>query len=126
MNDLENCPTELAVIDITASTPYNTFYYKKDDCCNGFVKKKTAAALGFKKGFPTNQRGRWNWSTTNTKMYRLNGLIVPNRICSNDKCSNTIKATGARQSGNIFPNTHKMSKQKLFSYLVRNRNYLHR
>ena len=63
-------------------------------------------------------------------MYRPIGLIVPNRV---PQCSpagncypNTIKTIGARQSRNMFPNTHKMSQKKLFSYLARNRIYLNR
>jgi len=116
------------VIDVSTNTPYNTTYYKDSNCCSGFVKSRDQTV--FPKGFPTNQRGRWNWSTTNTKMYRPNGLVVSNRIpvCpSTSTCYPTPHGIiGTRQSGNIFPNTHKMSKKKLFSYLARNRIYLNR
>ena len=66
------------IVDVSAATPYNTTYYAmdKDNCCNGYTESKP----GFPKGFPINQRGRWNWNTTNTKMYRPNGLLVTNRI----------------------------------------------
>ena len=145
MIDLSNCPAQQGylpndasgchcyyvnkgIIDVSASTPYNTTYYKESNCCLGWVKHRDPKV--FQKGFPINQRGRWNWNTTNTKMYRPIGLIVPNRV---PQCSaiggcypNPIKTTGARQSKNMFPNTHKMSKKKLFSYLSRNRIYLNR
>ena len=144
MIDLSNCPAQQGylpndasgchcyyvnkgIIDVSASTPYNTTYYKESNCL-GWVKSRDQVA--FPKGFPINQRGRWNWNTTNTKMYRPIGLIVPNRV---PQCSaiggcypNPIKTTGARQSKNMFPNTHKMSKKKLFSYLSRNRICLNR
>ena len=137
MIDLSNCPAQQGylpndasgchcyyvnkgIIDVSAATPYNTTYYKKSNCCLGWVKPRDPVA--FPNGFPINQRGRWNWNTTNTKMYRPIGLIVPNRVPQ----SNPITTTGARQSGNMFPNTHKMSKKKLFSYLSRNRIYLNR
>lgn len=129
-NDASGCHCyyiNKGVIDISANTPYNTTSYKTSDCCKGFVRSRDP--FFFSKGFPTNQRGRWNWSNTNTKMYRLNGLIVPNRlpVCSDcEKSYSNPTTTGARQSGNIFPNTHKMSKKKLFAYLARNRIYLNR
>ena len=124
-NDASGCHCyyvnqEKGIIDVSASTPYNTTYYKESNCCLGWVKSRDPDV--FPNGFPINQRGRWNWNTTNTKMYRPIGLIVPNRVSQ----SNPITTTGARQSGNMFPNTHKMSKKKLFSYLSRNRIYLNR
>jgi hypothetical protein len=119
------------IVDLSASTPYNTTYYQESNCCNGWVKPRDPVA--FPNGFPINQRGRWNWNTTNTKMYRPIGLMVPNRI---PQCSPTgnciwpapIKAYSTRtiQSRNMFQNTHTMSKKKLFSYLSRNRIYLNR
>jgi len=142
LKDMSNCPARLGylpndssgchcyytnkgVIDVSAATPYNTTYYKKtnEDCCTGWVRPRDPEV--FPKGFPINQRGRWNWSTTNTKMYRPNGLIVPNRI--GVVYPTNIKAsTQPRQSGNLFPNTHKMSKKRLFSFLSRNRRFLNR
>ena len=117
------------IIDVSAATPYNKTYYKESNCCLGWVKSRDPVA--FPNGFPINQRGRWNWNTTNTKMYRPIGLIVPNRVPQCPATSgicypNPITTTGARQSGNMFPNTHKMSQKKLFSYLSRNRIYLNR
>ena len=131
-NDASGCHcyyVNKGIIDVSAATPYNTTYYKKSNCCLGWVKPRDPVA--FPNGFPINQRGRWNWNTTNTKMYRPIGLIVPNRVpqCTaiGGNCyPNPIITTGARQSKNMFPNTHKMSKKKLFSYLSRNRIYLNR
>jgi len=37
-----------------------------------------------------------------------------------------IASRSTIQSRNMFPNTHKMSQKKLFSYLSRNRIYLNR
>jgi len=133
-NDTSGCHCyyvnqEKGIIDVSAATPYNTTYYKESNCCLGWVKSRDPGA--FPNGFPINQRGRWNWNTTNTKMYRPIGLIVPNRVpqcpATSGNCyPNPITTTGARQSGNMFPNTHKMSQKKLFSYLSRNRIYLNR
>uniref|UniRef100_A0A6C0C4N1 Uncharacterized protein n=1 Tax=viral metagenome TaxID=1070528 RepID=A0A6C0C4N1_9ZZZZ len=125
-NDVSGCHCyyinkKKGVIDVNTTTPYNSTYYK--------VSRSRDSSF-FPKGFPTNQRGRWNWSNTNTKMYKPNGLIVPNRLpqCSSpgDCYPDTITTAGAKQSGNIFPNTHKMSKKKLFAYLSRNRIYVNR
>jgi hypothetical protein len=146
MIDLSNCPAQQGylpndasgchcyyvnkgIIDVSASTPYNTTYYKESNCCLGWVKSRDPVA--FPKGFPINQRGRWNWNTTNTKMYRPIGLMVPNRLpqcqagpgCYPDPI---IASRSTIQSKNMFPNTHKMSQKKLFSYLSRNRIYLNR
>ena len=121
---------EKGIIDVSAATPYNITYHKESNCCNGWVKSRDPDH--FPNGFPINQRGRWNWNTTNTKMYRPIGLIVPNRVPDCNTCPNkylnlnSLTTIGARQSGNMFPNTHKMSQKKLFSYLSRNRIYLNR
>ncbi len=100
------------VIDVSAATPYNTTYYKTSDCCDGYVRSRDPTI--FPQGFPINQRGRWNWNLTNTKLFRPNGLLV------------TANNITARQSGNLFPNTHRRSKKKLFSYLSRHRIFLNR
>jgi hypothetical protein len=129
--DLSNCPAregflpndasgchcfftneKKGVIDVSAATPYNTTYYKTSDCCNGYVNSREPNI--FPQGFPINQRGRWNYNTTNTKLYRPNGLLV------------TVNNITARQSGNLFLNTHRRSKKKLFSYLSRHRIFLNR
>jgi len=116
------------IIDVSAATPYNTTYYKTSDCCHGYVRSRDPTT--FPQGFPINQRGRWNYNTTNTKLYRPIGLRVPNRIPVCPKSGtcypNIIRTTGARQSGNLFPNTHRRSKKKLFSYLSRHRVFLNR
>ena len=133
-NDASGCHCyyvnqEKGIIDVSAATPYNITYYKESNCCNGWVKSRDLQH--FPKGSPINQRGRWNWNTTNTKMYRPIGLIVPNRVpqcpATAGNCyPNPITTIGARQSRNMFLNTHKMSQKKLFSYLARNRIYLNR
>ena len=118
------------IIDVSASTLYNTTFYKEFNCCNGWFNGRDPDV--FPRGFPTNQRGRWNWNSTNTKMYRPIGLMVPNRV---PQCPATggscypdpiIASRSTIQSRNMFPNTHKMSQKKLFSYLSRNRIYLNR
>ena len=134
-NDASGCQCyyinqQKGIVDVSAATPYNTTYYAmdNDNCCNGYTKSKPS----FPKGFPINQRGRWNWNTTNTKMYRPDGLLVANRIPICPKpiggsCyPDSVGVIGVRQSRNMFPNTHKMSQKKLFSYLSRNRHYLNR
>lgn len=117
------------VVQLNKQTPWNTTYFASDknNCCNGYAKPKP----GFLRGFPTNQNGRWNCSLTNTKMYPFRGLQVRNRLptCpkSGSSCYNgTYGVTGGQQSRNIFPNTHKMSQKKLFSYLSNHRAYLRR
>jgi len=133
-NDASGCHCyyvnqEKGIIDVSAATPYNTTYYKESNCCLGWVKSRDPDV--FPNGFPINQRGRWNWNTTNTKMYRPIGLMVPNRLpqcqagpgCYPDPI---IASRSTIQSRNMFPNTHKMSQKKLFSYLSRNRIYLNR
>ena len=126
-NDASGCHcyfVNKGVIDVSANTPYNTTYYHDSNCCSGWVKSRDPSL--FSRGFSMNQRGRWNWNTTNTKMFRPNGLVVPNRLPTSTGYKPNIVATGASQSRNIFPNTHSMSKKKLFSYLSRNRRYLNR
>lgn len=147
ITDISNCPAQegmlpndasgchcyyinkrYGVIGLNTKTLYNTTYYAMDEnnCCNGYAKAKDS----FPKGYPTNQNGRWNWGLSNTKMYPYNGLFVKNRIPVCPKQTScypdNYNVTGGKQSGNIFPNTYKMSKKKLYSYLLRNRNYLNR
>ena len=137
-NDASGCYCVFAnekkgVIDINRATPYNTDFYKPNNCCTGFIKSRDPSQ--FPNGFPMNQRGRWNYNTTNTKLFRPNGLIVPNRLPNcppglSVPCplvySNSIRPTGVRQTGNLFPNTYRRSKKKLFAYLSRHRIYLNR
>jgi len=107
------------VIDISRATPFNTDFYKPNNCCTGFIKSRDPSL--FPNGFSMNQRGRWNYNTTNTKLFRPNGLMVPNRL---PPYKNNIRPTGVRQTVNLFPNTNIRSKKKLFSYLSRHRIYL--
>ena len=64
-------------------------------------------------------------------MYPFRGLRIRNRLptCPKNGQScykGTYGVIGGQQSRNIFPNTYKMSKKKLFSYLSNNRAYLRR
>lgn len=117
-NDLSGCHCFFAnekkgVIFLNKSTAYNKTYYSESNCCNGFVKSRDISV--FPNGFPVNQRGRWNWSTTNTKLFRVNGLRI----------RNNGSITG-RQGSNMFPNTHRMTRKQLFSYLSKHRVFLRR
>ena len=125
-NDASGCYCVFAnekkgVIDINRATPYNTDFYKPNNCCTGFIKSRDPSQ--FPNGFPMNQRGRWNYNTTNTKLFRPNGLMVPNRL---PPYTNNLRPTDVRQTGNLFPNTNRRSKKKLFAYLSRHRIYLNR
>ena len=125
-NDASGCHCVFAnekkgVIDLNRATPYNTDFYKPNNCCTGFIKSRDPSQ--FPNGFPMNQRGRWNYNTTNTKLFRPNGLMVPNRL---PPYTNNLRPTGVRQTGNLFPNTNRRSKKKLFAYLSRHRIYLNR
>jgi len=140
MTDLSNCPAKEGLLPNSAagchcffvnekkgviinnkSTPYNSTYFAsdKDNCCTGYTNAKPT----FPKGYPSNQRGRWNYDTTNTKMYPHNGLIVKNRIpdCEAPCYPDNYNVVGTKRSGNIFPNTYKMSKRQLYAFLAKNR-----
>ena len=69
-------------------------------------------------GVQRTQGGRWNTSSTNTKLFP-----VISKEITKESPTPIIK----KQSGNIFKSTtHHMSKRELHSYLTRNRAYLHR
>lgn len=79
-------------------------------------------------GVQRTQGGRWNTSSTNTKLFPIISYEIPVKLCN----SSTTQTTSSipiikKQSGNIFKSTtHHMSKRELHSYLTRNRAYLHR
>lgn len=142
-------------------TRYNTPYYFKQrnvyNCCQGsfgwqtsspypncpqpvfFTKNSRGGCLG-DISYPRNQNGRWNQSTTNTKLFpviskgrsarqfqRINCQDTPNTKCRlyTNNTQGDLKV--AKQSGRLFNNTHpNMSKKQVFSYLSRNRAYLRR
>ena len=145
---------------------YNTPYYfkcgtnnplknfgneNKYNCCHGqFLRKrdgpfitKNSRGGGFGDiSYPRNQLGRWNQSSTNTKLFpvisvgrkarSINPKYVnePPENCSEKKSkylNTSFPLTTVRQSGRLFKNAHpNQSKKQLFSYLTRNRAYLRR
>lgn len=139
--------TKRNVIQCTAPTPYSKpYYYKennKNNCCHGQFKLfNTAPDIRYNKlnnfllinknaidnknfgdiSYPRIQRGRWNYNLTNTKMYPVTSIDAI--VDSNGK---TVGYKTAKQSGNLFKNTHhNMSKKKLFAYLSKHRIYLKR
>ena len=139
----------------TDKTPFNTPYgltkYNPNlNCCNGFKLKtgmrgqiyKTTGSRGGTLGdlsYPRNQNGRWNTSTTNTKLYPVISKYKDAQepiSCNiiNGTCQSSPKPPApditlkvAKQSGNIFKSTtNNMSKKQLYSYLSKNRAYLYR
>ena len=146
----------------TYNTEYNQAYYynetQKDNCCNGqfgwinkngilskirtsshsiFYTKNNRGIYFGDISYPRNQRGRWNTSTTNTKLYPIISMGRTNPICqpnldSNGKCigyrgTQNAQLIVQKQSGRLFSNTNpNMSKQQTFSYLMKNRRYLNR
>ena len=90
--------------------------------------------------YPRNQSGRWNQSTTNTKLFPVISVGRRNPVLKdcwkNGKCPSRTTSkyqniqfplTTVRQSGRLFKNTHpNQSKRQLFSYLARNRAHLKR
>ena len=146
----------------TPNTKYNTafnsdYYFKqypetlnppsanKWNCCHGqykwlnnnkvfFTKNNRGTLLG-DISYSRNQRGRWNQSLTNWKLFPRNSVGRANPICRADgRCieqttAKTYDESGLqyKHSGRLFENTHpNMSKRQLFAYLVRNRKYLNR
>lgn len=84
--------------------------------------------------YPRNQRGRWNLSTSNTKLYPVISIGRANPNCNviNGKCigykgTQNAPLTVEKQSGRLFSNTNpNMTKKQIFAYLVKNRKYLNR
>jgi hypothetical protein len=125
------CPKPLICESPNNDTPCN-------ECCNlqyknskGAVKLNhttvfnTAYNTTYKKGNnnnPINQRGRWNTSSSNHKLFRVisRGFAYGS---ANDmsKTSTWNDAIAVKQSGNLFSNTtHHMTKREILSYLSRN------
>jgi len=74
------------------------------------------------------QGGRWNTSTTNTKLFPIISYETPVKSSNSSATQTTTPALIIKkQSGNIFKSTtYHMSKKELHSYLTRNRAYLYR
>ena len=125
------------------ATKYTTEYmrYRPNKCCawKGYSQKQLLTFFPNKKaakvttnGYHHTQGGRWNHSTTNTKLYPIISECKAGAACVNPGGPNCrlMPATNQStfiQSGNIFKNTdYQMPKQQLISYLARNRKYLHR
>jgi hypothetical protein len=152
------------VIECEKPNIYNTPYYfqnlenpyyppNKNNCCHGqfyfntnkqgqkiFVTKNSRGGGLGDISYPRNQSGRWNQSTTNTKLFPVISVGRRNPVLKdcwkNGKCpprttskykNMQFPLTTVRQSGRLFKNTHpNQSKRQLFSYLARNRAYLKR
>ena len=152
------------VIECEKTNIYNTPYYfqsiggiygtqNKYNCCHGqfklvtnsegnkilITKNSRGGGLG-DISYPRNQSGRWNQTTTNTKLFPVISVGRPARPLKdcwiNGSCppGTTSKyknvqfpLTTVKQSGRLFKNTHpNQSKRQVFSYLVKNRAYLKR
>jgi len=138
------------------NTAYNSDYYfnqypqirmpkvaNRFNCCHGqykwlnnnvFFTKNNRGKIFGDISYPRNQRGRWNESLSNWKLFPRNSIGRPNPICDSATCTDPVAKTNAAMgplqyghSGRLFINTHpNMSKKKLFSYLTKNRNYLNK
>ena len=116
------------------------------NCCHGQYKWLNNKTVFFTKNnrgkvfgdisYPRNQRGRWNQSLSNWKLYprnsvgRTHQLCRVKGLCIEQTFPKTLSDAGSLQykhSGRLFQNTNpNMSKRQLFSYLTRNRKYLNR
>jgi hypothetical protein len=142
------------------NTAFNSDYYFKQypkvlpnaankwNCCHGqfkwlppsvqtdekrvfFTKNNRGKVFG-DISYPRNQRGRWNQSNSNWKLYPRNSIGRTHQLCRVP--GRTLCPASAldapiqyKQSGRLFQNTNpNMSKRQLFSYLTRNRKYLNR
>ena len=87
-------------------TKFNTaFSFKPGNCCKGWGRRGNLVPQTRIQG------GRWNHSSSNTKLYPV--------ISQGRDASGNI--TSIKQSKNLFRNTdYKMSKNELMSYLSRN------
>lgn len=122
------------------TTPY--YVYRPNKCCawQGYSQRElltffpnTNTAKVTTNRFPRVQGGRWNHSTTNTKLYPIISECKAGATCVNPSSPNTCRLLQATnqstfiQSGKLFKNTdYQMPKKQLMSYLARNRKYLHR
>jgi hypothetical protein len=145
------------------NTPYYFMQNNPNNCCKGkfeyttnngnlkapfgrnFDPRKITGVINHNSGksisYSRNQNGRWNQSTTNTKLFPViskgrskRDMINPEVgwNCNGKKNYTKIYGTSGplvvqKQSGRLFKNTHpNMSKKQLFSYLSRNRRFLNR
>ena len=139
-----------SIVECSQNTIYNTPYgineYNPNlNCCNGFKLipsnkpgqiYKTSGTRGGGLGdisYPRNQGGRWNTSTTNTKLYPVISKYKDSTDCSkvNGSCKTvspedkTLKIY--KQSGNIFKSTtYNMSKKQQYAYCSKFRGHLYR
>jgi hypothetical protein len=116
----------------------------KKKCCGGFKEINTEDGISYKTpgdrggglgdiSYPRTQGGRWNTGLSNTKLHPvISKTREPDRCIKTSTGCQLIKPSNntllvKKQSGNIFKSTtNNMSKKQLFSYLTRNRGYLHR
>ena len=101
--DVSNCP---AIYPLTANQPHCNCEYTDKKKTSIMVLGKTKHNTTFHSNqsrFGRNTNGRWNTSLTNTKMHPIIS-----------DCSGNII-----QSGNIFKNTHSMSKKQRLASLMK-------
>ena len=98
-------------------TKYNTPYHVSGAQGPAKFRKMPGNYTGRQLRHTRIQRGRWNHSLSNTKLFPIIS-----------ECRDTNgNLTSVQQSKNIYTNTdYKMPKHELMSYLMRNRKYLHR
>jgi len=112
--------------------PYYFVQSNPNNCCHGswsglyspgqFITKASRGGGLGDISYPRNQLGRWNLSTTNTKLFPV---ISKGRKAPAHNVQYPL--TTVKQSRRLFQNTNpNMSKKQTFSYLVRNRRYLNR
>jgi hypothetical protein len=151
--DIVECRGKNQMSNKMFNTPYYFMQNNPHNCCKGEFKyiianEKKIGIVNYKSrafgqnniSYPRNQGGRWNQSTTNTKLFpvismgqvRNVSIIYGHYNCDGRKLiknkiySNTV-STVQKQSGRLFKNTHpNMSKRQLYSYLSRNRRFLNR
>ena len=96
---------------------------------NGNIKCKDVFSTSYTvNGKSITQGGRWNTSTTNTKLFPIISYETPVKLSNSPATQTTPPAPIIKkQSVNIFKSTtYHMSKKELHSYLTRNRTYLYR
>ena len=122
------------------NTPYYVYRPNKYCAWRGYSQRELlrffpneTAARATTNGQARVQGGRWNHSTTNTKLYPIISECKAGTRCVNPSSPNTCRLQPATnqstliQSGKLFKNTdYEMPKKELMSYLARNRKYLHR
>lgn len=153
--DVVECRGQNQMSNKMFNTPYYFMQNNPNNCCKGQFKYiikngKTKGVVNYKSrafgenniSYPRNQVGRWNQSTTNTKLFpvisvgQVRNVSITysdeyncdgKRLIKNKKYSNPTAFTVQKQSGRLFKNTHpNMSKRQLYAYLSRNRRFLNR